>query len=187
MISHLFWTAGIVFLSATLMQGDQTFTWDSPHHLYRAIQKQDDVHQISDTQIIPLADSTVRPLFEEGGDAAAPILSPPVRGFWSDDGSRLILVSGRKGYTGDLALDCQIIEKNPQTGRFTLKSKDYQPFPEPVAQEAADRLFALHPKSKSNTEVGYSLLSCRWTGEKTLETENQLDLSVGDGRGRKGG
>lgn len=170
---------GTLFVGTPLALGDQAFTWDSPHHLYRAIDKQNDAYKISDTQITSLTNPAARPLFEMGGDAAAALFSPPIRGFWSDDDSRLILVSGRKANTGDLALDCQIIEKNPQTSRFTLKSEGYQPSPAPVEEEAEDRIFALHPESNSHTVGGYSLVSCRWTGEKTLEIENQLDVSTG--------
>jgi len=180
MIAKTYLIAGILSLCAGLAQGDDTFTWDSPHHLYRAINKQNDTYHISDTQITSLADSTARPLFEMGGDSAASVFLPRVHGFWSDDDSQLILVSGRKANSGDLALDCQIIEKDAQTSRFGLKSSGYRPTPAPVEEEASDRLLALFPESKSHTVSGYSLLSCRWTGEKILEIENQLDVSVED-------
>ena len=175
---------GALFLGTPLAQSDQTFTWDSPHHLYRATNKQDNARQISDTQITSLTDPAARPLFEMGGGAVAGILSPPIHGYWSDDDSRLILVSGGKTDAGYLALECQIIEKDPQTSRFTLKSKDYQPSLAPVEEEAADQLFALFKESKAHTVDGYSVSSSRWTGENTLEIENQLDLSAGNTGGR---
>ena len=171
---------GALFLITSLAQGDQTFTWDSPHHLYRATNKQDNSHQISDTQITSLTDPAIRPLFEIGGGAVADTLSPPIHGYWSDNDGRLILVSGGKTDAGYLALDCEIIEKDPKTSGFTLKSKDYQPSPAPVEQEAEDGIFALQPDSKLHTMDGYSVSCSRWTGENTLEIENQLDLSTED-------
>jgi hypothetical protein len=176
--SHVISIAVIVFLGTCLAQGDQVFTWDSPHHLYRATDKQNDAYKISDTQITSLTDPTARPLFEMGGGAVPGILSPPVHGYWSDDDSRLIIVSGGKTDNGYLALNCQVIDKDPQTARFTVVSKDYQPSPEPVEQEAEAGIFALHPDFKSHPIDGRSVSSSRWTSENTLEIEHQLDLST---------
>lgn len=48
-------------LATGLAQGSQTFTWDSPHHLYGATDKEDAASQISSMQITSLTDSAAHP------------------------------------------------------------------------------------------------------------------------------
>lgn len=102
-----------------------------------------------------------------------------VRGYWSDDDNRLIIVRGHKGNNGATTVDCQIFEKDPQSPRFKATTQDYQPYPLPLDEEATVRISALH-LSKSHYSGGYSIVFCRWTGDKNLEIESQVDVMLDD-------